>query len=149
MRDYHDLYLKTDVFLLADVFESFRKSSLESHGLNPSQYYTSPGLSMAACLKYTDVKLELMTDIDVLLMLEGGVRGGVSSIMNRYSKANNKYMPDCNPNEPSKYILYLDANNLYGGALSDYLPTGGLTFLSEEETMDFHLDSISAKNENG
>ena len=128
MRNYHDLYLKTDVFLLADVFESFRKTSLENYGLDPNHYYTSPGLSMAACLKYTDIKLELITDVDILLMLESGVRGGVSSIMNRYSEAKNKYMPDFNPSEPSKCILYWDANNLYTGPLYDYLPTGGLRF---------------------
>ena len=84
MRDYHDLYLKTDVLLLADVFESFRKSSLETYSLDSAHYFTIPGLAFSACLKYTDVKLELITDENILLKLEGAIRGGVSGIMQRF-----------------------------------------------------------------
>ena len=92
MRDYHDLYLKTDVLLLADVFEEFRNICLENYELDPAWYYTLPGLAWDACLKMTQVELELLHDQDMLLMVEKGVRGGVSMISTRYGKANNKYM---------------------------------------------------------
>ena len=92
MRDYHDLYLKSDVLLLADVFENFRDLCLKNYELNPAWYYTAPGLAWDAALKRTKVELELFADREMLDMFEKGIRGGVSSIMHRYGKANNKYM---------------------------------------------------------
>ena len=82
-------------------------------------------------LKMTGIKLELMTDIDMFQFIEKGLRGGISYIANRYGKANNKYMSSYNPDEPNKYIMYLDANNLYGWAMSQYLPTGGFRWLTD------------------
>ena len=122
MGDYHDLYLKSDILLLADVFENFRSTCLQYYKLDPCHYYTSPGLSWDAMLKMTDIKLELMTDIDMFQFIEKGTRGGISYIANRYGEANNKYMNEYNKEKPSKYIMYLDANNLYGYAMSQYLP---------------------------
>ena len=131
MKDYHDLYLKTDVLLLADVFENFRKVCMKHYKLDPTWYYTSPGLAWDAALKKTGIELELLTDPDMLLMFEKGIRGGISTITKRYAKANNKYMEDeYNPNESSKYIEYLDANNLYGWAMSKPLPVGGFRWMS-------------------
>ena len=92
MGEYHDLYLKSDVLLLADVFESFRKTCLQYYKLDPCHYFTSPGLSWDAMLKMTDIKLELMIDVDMYQFIEKGMRGGVSYIANRYGKANIKYM---------------------------------------------------------
>ena len=92
MGEYHDLYLKSDILLLADVFENFRKTCLEYYKLDPCHYFTSPGLSWDAMLKMTDMKLELMTDIDMFQFIEKGLRGGISYIANRYGEANNKYM---------------------------------------------------------
>ena len=122
--DYHDLYLKSDILLLADVFENFRKTCLQYYKLDPCDYFTSPGLSWDAMLKMTDIKLELMVDIDMFQFIEKGMRGGTSYIANRYGEANNKYMKNYDDKIPSKYIMYLDANNLYGWAMSQYLPTG-------------------------
>ena len=138
MRDYHDLYLKSDVLLLADVFENFRDVCLTKYELDPAWYYTAPGLAWNAALKMTKVELELLSDPDMLLMVEKGIRGGVSSIMHRYSKANNKYMgEDYDPTEPSKYLQYLDANNLYGWAMSKALPTKGFKWMTKEELQDW------------
>ena len=133
MGEYHDLYLKSDILLLADVFENFRKTCQEYYELDPAHYFTSPGLSWDAMLKMTETELELISDVDMFLFIEKGMRGGISYIANRYGKANNKYMKNYNPEEASKYIAYLDANNLYGWAMSQYLPTGGFEWLTEEE----------------
>ena len=94
MGDYHDSYLKSDILLLADVFENFRSTCLQYYKLDPCHYYTSPGLSWDAMLKMTDIKLELMTDIDMFQFIEKGTRGGISYIANRFGEANNKYMKE-------------------------------------------------------
>ena len=132
MGDCHDLYLTSDTLLLADVFENFRKTCLQYYKLDPCHYFTSPGLSWDAVLKMANIELELMTDIDMFQFIEKGLRGGVSYIANRYGKANNKYMQDYDKKLPSKYLMYLDANNLYGYGMSQYLPTGGFRWLTEK-----------------
>ena len=139
IRDYHDLYLKSDVLLLSDVFENFRKTCLKHYNLDPAHYYTSPGLAWDACLKETGHELQLLHDYDMLMIFERGIRGGISHISKRYAKANNKYMVDYNPDEPSTYIQYLDANKLYGWAMSQSLPTHGFKWmrdLTKETVMD-------------
>ena len=133
MRDYHDLYLESDVLLLSDVFENFRDVCLENYSLDPAFYYTAPGLAWDACLKITKVRLELLVDYDMLMMVEKGIRGGVSMIFTRYGKANNPYMNNYNPDQPNKYISYLDANNLYGWAMSKPLPTDSFKWMKREE----------------
>ena len=134
LQDYHDLHLKTDVLLLADVFENFRDVCQENYGLDPAWYYTAPGLAWDAALKVTKVELELLADPDMPLMIEKGIRGGVSMISTCYGKANNPYMGDSyDPNQPTKYISYLDANNLYGWAMCKPLPTHGLEWMEQDE----------------
>ena len=149
MGEYHDLYLTSDILLLADVFENFRKTCLEYYKLDPCHYFTSPGLAWDAMLKMTKIKLELLTDVDMYLFIEKGLRGGISYIANRYSKANNKYMEEYDEKEPSKYIMYLDANNLYGWAMSKYLPTSGFEWLTEQEIEDLELSEYKADSEKG
>ena len=131
LQDYHDLYLKTDVLLLADVFENFRKTCLNYYKLDPCHYYTAPGLAWDACLKLTKQELQLLTDYDMLMMFEKGIRGGMSHISKRYAEANNKYMIHYNKEKPSTYIQYLDANNLYGWAMSQKLPTHGFKWMKD------------------
>ena len=92
LGDYHDLYVQSDTLLLADVFENFRNKCIEIYELDPAHFLSAPGLAWQACLKKTKVKLELLTDIDMLLMVEKGTRGGVCLAVHRYAKANNKYM---------------------------------------------------------
>ena len=149
MGDYHDLYLKSDILLLADVFENFRKTCLQYYKLDPCHYFTSPGLSWDAMLKMTDIKLELMVDIDMFQFIEKGMRGGTSYIANRYGEANNKYMKNYDDKIPSKYIMYLDANNLYGWAMSQYLPTGNFKWLSQKQIEKTNLGKYTENSKKG
>ena len=128
------MYNVSDVLLLADVFENFRDVCTSNYGLDPAWYYTSPGLAWDAALKITRVELELMSDYDMLLMIKRGIRGGVSTISNRYARANNEYMGEAfDSSQPSSFVTYLDANNLYGWAMSKPLPTRGFKWMSDSE----------------
>ena len=141
-KDYHELYNVSDVLLLADVFENFRDLCLKIYGLDPVYYFTAPGLAWDACLKMTDIQLELINDINILLMFEKGIRGGISIISNRYGEANNIYMKGYNKNKASKYLMYLDANNLYGCAMSEKLPTHGFKWLTSGEMENLFNNQI-------
>ena len=133
MGDYHDLYLKIDVLLLSDVMENFRKLCEKNYELDPAHFFTVPGMAWDAMLKITGIKLELLEDVDMLLMIEKGIRGGISNAFKRYAKANNKFMKNFDPAEKSSFIVYLDANNLYGWAMSKPLPVGGFEWMAEAE----------------
>ena len=125
LGNYHDLYFRTDV-VLANVYEAFRDTCLRHYSLDPVHFYTSPGLTWCTCLKHTGIKLELLTDPDMLLMFEQAIRGGITQAVRKYTLENNKYMGDrFDPKSESRYLQYLDANNLYGWAMSQPLPTGG------------------------
>ena len=140
LGDYHDLYVKTDVALLADVFENFLKLCLQQYGLDPAHYFTSPGLSWDALLKKTGVELELFTDHEMHLFVERGIRGGISMVSKRHAKANNPLVSDYDPSKPNSHIMYLDANNLYGWAMSKPLPKSGFKWKrvmpTEEEILN-------------
>ena len=106
-------YLKTEIILLSNVSEAFRSTCLKHYGLDPAHFYTSPGLAWQACLKKIGIELELLTDPDILLMFERGIRAVITQAVHFYAKANNKYMGDkFNPKEDSSYLQYLNANNL-------------------------------------
>ena len=114
LGEYHDLYVQSDTLLLADVYENFRNMCLNIYELDPVYFVSAPGLAWQACLKKTKVELELLTNIDMLLMVEKGIRGGICQAIHRHAKANNKYMKNYNKDIISSYLMYLDANNLDG-----------------------------------
>lgn len=143
MLDYTKLYLKTDVLLLTDIFENFRKICKNIYKLDPCQYYTSPGLSWDAMLRSTKIELKLLTDINMYNFIQDGIRGGLVQCSKRYSKANNKYLEDYDPNKPSEYLMYLDANNLYGWAMSEHLPSGEFEWVSNELLEVLDVNKIS------
>ena len=145
LGEYHDLYSKTDVLLLCDVFEKFIDVCLEYYDLDPCHYFSSPGLAWNAMLKMTGVKLELIDDIDMHLFIEKGMRGGISYIVRRYCKTNNKYVKGYDKNKGGTFIMYWDANNLYGWAMIQYLPHGGFKWMSEKEISEVNFDLVSGE----
>ena len=128
LGDYHDLYVQSDTLLPAAVFENFSNKCIEIYELDPAHFLSAPGLAWQACLKKRGIKLELLTDVDMLLMTEKGIRGGVCHAIHRYAKANNKYMKNYDKNKESSYIQYLDVNNLYGWPMSQKLPVDGFNW---------------------
>ncbi|GFX78922.1 uncharacterized protein TNCV_3912111 [Trichonephila clavipes] len=144
LGDYSDLYVKTDVLLLSDIFENFRSVCMKAYNLDPVWYYTAPGLSWDSRLKLTKVKIELPMDYDMYLFVEKGIRGGISQYSNWYARANNKFLPNFEPSKPQNFLLYLDANNLYGWAVSQPLP------LNNFKWVDFlDVDHIDENGEKG
>ena len=136
LGEYHDLYVESDTLLLVDVFENFRNMCIKVYELDPAHCLSLPGLAWQACLKKTNVKLELLTDYDMLLMVEEGIRGGICHSIHRYAKANNKYMKNYDKNKESSYIQYLDANNLYGWAMSQNLPVNDFKWVKNTSKID-------------
>ncbi|GBN27366.1 hypothetical protein AVEN_80263-1 [Araneus ventricosus] len=133
LGEYHDLYFNTGVILLSDAFENFHKLTQNFYQLDAAHMLTSPGLAWQAALRMADVKLELCTDINMHLFIEKGIRGGVSMISHRHSEANHPQCPNYDSNRANKYIIYLDANNLYGFSMSQPLPVNNFQWLSPEE----------------
>ena len=108
------MYVQTDTLLLADVYKKIRDKCIEIYGFGPSYFLSAPGLAWQACLKKTKVKLELLTDIDMLLMIEKGIKDGICRSVPRHAEANNKYLKNYNKGIDSSYLMYLDVNNLCG-----------------------------------
>ena len=142
MKDYHDLYLKCDVLLLADVFEKFKNNSLKNYGLCPSHYLSAPSLSWDALLKMTKIELELIPDPDIYIFFEKGTKSEISYISNKYSNANKRYLKSYDP----KHIMYLDANNSYGYAMSTFLPTSEFKWIDPKE---FDLNKYTSNSSKG
>ena len=149
MGSYHDLYLRTDVLLLSDVFENFRNICLKAYHLDPAHFFTSPGLAWEAMLKMTKVKLQLLDDIDMVLMIEQGIRGGVSMISKKYAKANNPLVTNYDSFKPTSWITYLDMNNLYGTSMSMPLPEKDFAWCTQEQIDDFNVMDVSDDSETG
>lgn len=129
LGEYSDFYITLDVTLLCDVMEEFRNTCEEAYGLDPLHSYTSPGLAWQAMLKMTRQSLELLTDVEMLQMVESGIRGGLTQSVTRHVKANNKHVPEYDASKPSVYLGYFDANNLYGWAMSMPLPYGNFEWV--------------------
>ncbi|XP_047985628.1 uncharacterized protein LOC125226449 [Leguminivora glycinivorella] len=149
LGEYTDLYLKCDVLLLSDVFEHFRNTSLKHYNLDPAYYVSAPNLSWDAMLLFTDVKLQLIHDLEVYQMIERGIRGGLAQCSLRNSKANNKYTPDFDTSRPTSYLMYLDCNNLYGYAMRQKLPVSDFEFLTLDRVRNFDILTIPENGEHG
>ena len=149
LGDYHDLYVQSDTLLLADVFENFRDMCLKEYELDPAHFLSLPGLAWQACFKKTNVELELLTDYDMLLMVEEGIRGGNYHSIQQYDKAKNKYMKNYNNNEKSLYIQYLDANNLYGWVMPKKLPVNGFKWIDNKEINEEFIKNYNENDNKG
>ena len=145
MKDYHDLYLKCDVLLLADIFEKFRNNSSKNYGLWPSHYLSTRALSWDAMLNIKKVKLELISDLCLYILFEKGMRGGVSYVSNRYSKASNKYLKTYDPKQEFKHLIYLNANNLYGYIITYFFPISGFKWVYPRQFYSNKYTSNSSK----
>ena len=133
---YHDLYIQSDTLLLADIFENFRNMCIKVYELDPAHFLSAPGLAWQDCLKKTEVELELITDVDILLMIEKRIRGGICYAIHKYAKANNKDIIYYDENKEISYVLHLDANNLYGWAMSQKLPVDGFKPVKDVSKID-------------
>ena len=114
LGDSHNLHVQSDTLLHADVFENFRNKCTEIYELDPAHFLSAAGLAWQACLKKTEIRLALLTNTDMVLMVEKGIRAGLCYAIHRYTKANNKYLKNYDKNIELSYLMYLDANNLYG-----------------------------------
>ena len=139
------MYAQSYTLLLADVFENFRNMYLEIYELDPAKFLSASGLVWQTVLKRTRVKLDLLIDIDMLLLAEKGIRGGICHSIYRYAKLNNKYMKDYDENKESSYIQYWDVNNLYGWAMSQKLSANNFEWV--KDTSQFNEDFIKIYNE--
>lgn len=147
LSDYSYLYMKTDILLLVDVFEKFREGCLNTYELDPSNHFTLPGFTWDCMLKHTNIVLELLMCVDMIMFVEDGIRDGLSQCSLRYPKANNKYMPVYDANIPDKYLLYTDINNQYGWTMSQYLPYGGFKWM--EDVNNFNVLEMSNASDIG
>ena len=149
LGEHHHLYIQSDTLLLADVFENFRNICIKVYELDPAYFLSLPRLTWQACLK-KNIKLELLTDYDMLLMVEEGIRGGICHSIHRHARANNKYMKNYDENKVSSYIQYLDANNLRGWAMSQKLPVNGFKWVNDvSEINEEFIKNYDENNDKG
>lgn len=149
LGDYSDLYLKSDVLILSDVFEAFRFLCLDKYKLDAAHFITSPQLSFSAMLRLTKTKFQLLSDIDMLHFFRKSIKGGVASCITRQSIANNPFLDTYDASKANSYILYVDATNLYGYSMQQHLPVGGFTWLNENEINDLDINNISDTSDIG
>ena len=144
LKDYCSIYLSTDVLLLACAFEAFRFQIFSCYKLEPCMFYTLPGLALEAALLMTDVKIELMTDMNMILMIEKGILGGISCCSNRYARANNRQVGNFDDTKPETYISFADSNNLYGYVQAGNLPIGEYSWMTKNELK--HVDVMGLED---
>ena len=146
MGEYRDLYVRSDVAQLSDVFENFRSLCLKIYELEPSYFVSTPGFAFEATLKSTKVKLELLTDKEVVVMVEKGIRGGLTQVVKKHAVANHKYLPNYDSSKKSVFLQYLDANILYGYVMNEKLLLDGY----EWDNIDkFTSDFVKNDDANG
>ena len=142
LGDLCDVYVQSDVLLLADVFNQYRQECWENFQLDPLHFYTAPGLTWQAALRMTKVKLQLLREVEMYQFVESAIRGGTSLITKRWVLARNKHLPNYSSSEPSNYLWYIDANNLYGCAMVEKLPISGFdwTTISSDDIKNYNAD---------
>ena len=145
LGEYHDFYVQSTTLMLADVFENFRNMSLKIYELDPAKFLSAPGSAWEAAFKKTEVKLDRLTDIDVLVMVDKGIRGGICHCIYQYATSNSKYVKDYDKNKNSPYIQYWDVNNSYGWAMTQKLPVNNFEWI--KVTSSFSEDFIKIYNE--
>ena len=136
LGNYHDLCIQSNTLLLADIFKNFRNMCIKVYELDPAHFFSAPGLAWKACLKKTELELELIADPDMLLMVKKGIRGGICHAIPRHAKVNNKYMKDYHKDEEDSFLQYIDSNNLYGFAMSEPLPVDGFEWMEDLSKTD-------------
>lgn len=149
LGEYTDLYLKTDVLLLTDIFQNFRKTCKQHYGLDPAFYLTAPSLSFDAMLLKTGVQLELLNDLSIIRMIQRGIRGGLCTCSHRFAKANHKYLTNYDPSKENAFIQYVDCNNLYGFSLCQSLPHSKFRYLDEHEVNELKITQVPDDADDG
>jgi hypothetical protein len=151
MKQYHDMYLATDVLILSDIMSEFSKVCMRDYGLDPKHYISLPGFSWDALFFKTRANVELLTDPDMHLFIESSIRRGVAVICERHAVSNNPYLPPehYDPSKEHSYVIYADANNLYGLALSMPLPISDFKFLSETEIEQLDIMNVPRDGDTG
>ena len=149
LGDLHDLYVEGDTLLLGDIIQKYRKLVLKEYKLDPLHFYTLPGLAFQACLRYTRVELELIKDMEMFLMIEKSIRGGISVISKRHAVANNPQLKDYDPQKESSHLLYIDSTNLYGKAMSEKVPVGGFVWVKNGITPEFIMEYDANSTDQG
>jgi len=145
MEDFHNVYVKLDVILLADCMENFRRVGIQEYGLDPAHCWTLAGYTWQCCLKMTNLELQMIADPNIYLMFENAIRGGVSTVSNGYSKAKNKYLSNYDLSQPSLYIMSWDVVDLYSYCMSFKLPCGNFQFINEPDKFDFQAIDLNGK----
>ena len=145
LGEYHGLHLKSDTFLFGDVFGNFTKICSKIYHFDPEKFLSATASAWQAALINTGLKLELITDSDMLLMFKKGIRGGICHAIRQHTKANNKYMKYYDKNKESSYLKFWDVNNLYGWEMSQKLPVN--KFECIEDDSQFNEDFIKNSNE--
>ena len=149
LGDYHDLYVQADTAQLSNVFEIFRSLCLKEYQLDPAYFVSTPSLAFKAMLKITKAKTELVTGIDMILMTEKGIRGGLTQLIRKYVVANNKYLPNYDKTKNSTYLQYLDANNLYGNAMNKKLALNGYKWADKSIFTDDFIKNYDDEGDKG
>ena len=148
LGELHDLYVAVDTLILADAMNNFREECYENFQLEVLHYYTLPGLSWDACLRITKAELENIKDLNMYLMIERGIRGGISVISHRHSEANHSQLADYDPDMPDKHILFVDSNNLYGWSMVQKLPYNNFRWMSKEE-LELDIEAFDSNGDEG